>query len=76
MQVSKWGNSLAVRLPKKLVQDLGLAAGDEIDVRALDRRAIGIAKRDDREAFVDRLRALQKPTPSGFRWNRGEANER
>ena len=32
MQVAKWGNSLAVRLPAKLVQELGLKAGDEIQI--------------------------------------------
>jgi antitoxin MazE len=32
MQVAKWGNSLAVRLPAKLVAELGLAEGDEIQI--------------------------------------------
>ena len=76
MQVSKWGNSLAVRLPKRLVEELGLAEGDEIDITAIDRRSIGIAKQPDKEAFLDRLRALQRPAPAGFRWSRDEANER
>jgi len=34
MQVSKWGNSLAVRLLKKLVEALKLRPGDELDVVA------------------------------------------
>jgi antitoxin MazE len=34
MQVSKWGNSLAVRLPKVLVDQLGLKEGDELNVVA------------------------------------------
>ena len=36
MQVSRWGNSLAVRLPRALVERLGLAAGDALTVVALD----------------------------------------
>ena len=32
MQVSKWGDSLAVRLPKALVEKMGLRAGDELDI--------------------------------------------
>jgi antitoxin MazE len=32
MQVSKWGNSLAVRLPKKLVDEMGLKPGDDLVV--------------------------------------------
>ena len=34
MQVAKWGNSLAVRLPAELVRELGLREGDEITLRA------------------------------------------
>lgn len=36
MQVSKWGNSLAVRLPAELVRELGLREGDEVTLRAED----------------------------------------
>lgn len=32
-KVAKWGNSLAVRLPKPLAEDLGLAAGREVELR-------------------------------------------
>ncbi|HSC18982.1 MAG TPA: AbrB/MazE/SpoVT family DNA-binding domain-containing protein, partial [Rhizomicrobium sp.] len=32
MQVAKWGNSLAVRLPKKLVDELGLKEGDKLEL--------------------------------------------
>jgi hypothetical protein len=32
MQVSKWGNSLAVRLPAMVVEALGLKEGDEIAI--------------------------------------------
>ncbi len=75
MQVSRWGNSLAVRLPKKLVEEMGLSPGDEIDVRAIDARTVAVSKADDAE-FLARLRALQKPAPKGFRWSRAGANER
>ncbi len=32
MRVSRWGNSLAVRLPVELVRDLNLKGGDQIDL--------------------------------------------
>jgi antitoxin MazE len=35
MQVAKWGNSLAVRLPAALVQALGIAEGDDVELRPL-----------------------------------------
>jgi antitoxin MazE len=76
MQVSKWGNSLAVRLPKKLVEKLGLAEGDDVEVTAADAQTIVIAKSDDKGDFIARLRSLQKPKPAGFVWNRDDANTR
>ena len=33
MQVSKWGNSLAVRLPATVVDALGLKEGDQIEIQ-------------------------------------------
>lgn len=32
MQVAKWGNSLAVRLPASVVEALGLREGDDIEI--------------------------------------------
>ena len=32
MQVAKWGNSLAVRLPAAVVEVLALREGDEIEI--------------------------------------------
>ena len=75
MQVSKWGNSLAVRLPKKLVEEMRLTEGDVVDIVPAGERSVAIVKRDDQGAFLKKLRALQKPAPKGFRWNRDEANE-
>ena len=34
MQVAKWGNSLAVRIPADVARALGLKEGDEIELRA------------------------------------------
>ncbi|MFZ2154577.1 MAG: AbrB/MazE/SpoVT family DNA-binding domain-containing protein [Bradyrhizobium sp.] len=76
MQVSKWGNSLAVRLPKKLVEELGLKEGDDVDVTATDAQTIVLSKCDDKGDFIVKLRVLQKPKPAGFVWNRDDANTR
>jgi antitoxin component of MazEF toxin-antitoxin module len=37
MRVSKRGNGLAVRLPKKLVEQFGIAAGDDVDITSPGR---------------------------------------
>ncbi len=31
--IAKWGNSLALRLPKKLAEDIGLVEGATVDLR-------------------------------------------
>jgi len=76
MQVSKWGNSLAVRLPKKLVEELGIAEGDDVNVTSADPQTIVISKKDEEGEFILKLRVLQKPKPAGFVWNRDDANTR
>ena len=37
-KVSRWGNSLAVRLPAEVVRDLGLREGQVLDLKASDAR--------------------------------------
>jgi antitoxin MazE len=76
MQVSKWGDSLAVRLPKELVEKLGIAEGDDVIVTSADAQTIVISKNDGEDDFMLKLRGLQKPRPEGFVWNRNDAHER
>jgi antitoxin MazE len=77
MQVSKWGNSLAVRLPKALVDELGLKEGDELNVVAAKKDAIEVeTKEDQRRRALDRMAARNWTLPEGYRFDRDEANER
>ncbi len=76
MQVGKWGNSLAVRLPATIVEMLDLKAGDDIQIEIAGERAFRVSRDTSRAEAVERLRALQKALPPGFRFRRDEANER
>ncbi len=38
-KVAKWGNSLAVRLPRKLVKEMGLKEGDQLPQEVITRGA-------------------------------------
>lgn len=76
MQVGKWGNSLAVRLPAAVVDALGLQEGDEVQVEVADPRTFRIARDTARDDALDALRALGWTLPAGFRFSRDEANER
>jgi hypothetical protein len=44
MHVAKWGNSLAVRLPRALVDELRLKAGDEVEVVDATRERLAVAR--------------------------------
>ncbi|HEX6013491.1 MAG TPA: AbrB/MazE/SpoVT family DNA-binding domain-containing protein [Geminicoccaceae bacterium] len=76
MQVARWGNSLAVRLPKKLVEELGLRAGDQLDIVAAAPRRIEVAKDDRRERALAAICARRWALPPDYRFDREEANAR
>jgi antitoxin MazE len=76
MQVAKWGNSLAVRLPKAVVDALELKEGDQIEITVAGERKFEVDRDFRREEALNRLRAMRWPLPPGFRFNRDEANER
>lgn len=76
MQVSKWGNSLAVRLPKRLVEDMKLAPGDELNVVEASKGKIAVEKVDKRAEFLKRMEQFHFPLPEGYKFDRDEANER
>lgn len=75
-RVSKWGNSLAVRLPAALVDRLGLKDGDEVELSPADARHITVAPDRKADEALGRLRALKWELPPGFRFDREEANRR
>ena len=74
MQVSKWGNSLAVRLPSEVVEALDLKEGDQIEIRI--RLDLDLLQKVDRQRALERLRRLRRPLPAGFVFDRAEANAR
>jgi antitoxin MazE len=76
MQVSKWGNSLAVRLPAALVEALELREGDDIEIIADDARTFGVRKKAGTDALLERLRAFRGKLPADFKFSRDEANAR
>ncbi len=70
MQVSKWGNSLAVRLPATVVEALALKEGDDIEIRIADSRVFDISKKAGTEEFLERLRAFRGRLPADFKFER------
>jgi antitoxin MazE len=76
MQVSKWGNSLAIRLPKDVVEALGLKVGDELKVTASGDRKIALERQLTREEALERIRTTRVTLPEGYKFDREEANAR
>ena len=76
MQVAKWGNSLAVRLPAAVVEALGLSEGDEIEILVAEARRFAVARKAGRNELLKRLRAFRGRLPADFKFDRDEANAR
>jgi antitoxin MazE len=76
MQVAKWGNSLAVRIPAAIVELLQLKEGDEIDIRVAGQREFDVAPKASREELAARLREFRGSLPADFKFDREEANAR
>jgi antitoxin MazE len=75
MQVSKWGNSLAVRLPADLVRELGLKEGDQIEL-VQGQGALEVQRRPRPEEVLAGLRRFRRRLPTGARLSRDAAHER
>jgi antitoxin MazE len=76
MQVAKWGNSLAVRLPASVVEALELKEGDTIEIHVAGVRSFEVAKAPSARELLARLRRFRGRMPATFKFDRMEANER
>ena len=77
MQIAKWGNSLAVRIPADVARSLGLKEGDNVDLCALDADQVAvISERQRREEAIKRIREFRGWMPVDYVFDRDEANAR
>lgn len=81
MQVAKWGNSLAVRLPVALVQELGIQDGDELQLKAAPAQAksspsLTVTRLPSKSDRLLAMRKYRAPFPVDFGFDRDEANAR
>jgi antitoxin MazE len=76
MKISKWGNSLGIRLPASVVEKLGLKEGDEIELRASSKEDFEVYRKPSRQDLLDRLDAFKGRLPADFKFDRDEANAR
>jgi antitoxin MazE len=76
MQVSKWGNSLAIRLPASVVKALDLREGDEVEIHVVGERAFAIDRGRSRERALERIGAFRKELPLEWKFDRDDGNAR
>jgi antitoxin MazE len=74
-RIQKWGNSLALRIPRTLAVDARLEDGTEVDLRVEDGRVVVTAVRG--ELSLDEM--LDRVTPENrhglIDWGPGMGNE-
>jgi antitoxin MazE len=73
MQVSKWGNSLAIRIPSSVVKALELSEGDNVEVTIPADRIFVIHKAGKKD-LLGKLRKFRGKLPADFKFDRDEAN--
>ena len=70
MRVFRWGDDLAVELPKELIEKMGLVEGDELEIaeviRTVDRRAHAL----------ENMRRRAWSAPPDYKFDHDEANAR
>lgn len=75
MQVAKWGNSLAVRLPAALVRKLGLKEGDRINLRP-EGDGLAVQRAPTADETLASLARFRGRLPAADRLSRDAANGR
>ena len=65
MQVAKWGNSLAVRLPATVVEALQLREGDDIEIHIAGERVFELEKKASSQELLARYYPGNLSNPTG-----------
>lgn len=76
MQVAKWGNSLAIRIPASVVEALDLSEGDDIEVVLASDHTFAIQRAPSASERLAKLRQFRGKLPNDFKFARDSANER
>ncbi|MDO6587214.1 AbrB/MazE/SpoVT family DNA-binding domain-containing protein [Salipiger sp. 1_MG-2023] len=75
MQIAKWGNSLAVRLPAELVRKLNLREGDQIEL-VPGEAGLAVSRQPRPQEVLDELRRFRGRLAPEDRLSRDAAHER
>ena len=61
MTIKKWGNSLATRIPKAIVDSVDLRVDQDVDIEAVDGKIIITPLREEKEYALSELLSQGRP---------------
>jgi len=70
MQLSKWGNSLTIRLSQAVVEALHLKEGDEIEISVVGAREFAVDRDRRRERALEISPEQQLEVPADWKFDR------
>jgi antitoxin MazE len=72
MMLAKWGNSLAVRIPSELVEELNLKPGEKVRISRSGEHGFVVERDRSREEALEKLRKLRYTLPEKYVFDRDE----
>jgi antitoxin MazE len=76
MKVSKWGNSLAIRVPAEIAEKLKLKSGDDIQIAVTGEHKFEVSRDRRRQEALEKVKKLRFTLPAAYKFNRDEMNDR
>jgi antitoxin MazE len=72
MMLAKWGNSLALRIPSDLVQELNLKPGEKVRISRNGEHGFVVERDRSREEALEVFRKHRIVLPEGYVFDRDE----
>lgn len=74
-QIGKWGNSLAVRIPKYIIEQLKLEMADEIDCKVEDGKIVMELIKNEEDYTLEELLAMPLEKEGEVDWGEPQGEE-
>ncbi len=75
MQIAKWGNSLAIRIPASIAKSLELKEGDQVEIVS-SAHGFEVIKEESKAKALETIARFRGRLPKNFKFDRDELNER
>jgi len=72
MKFSKWGNSLAVRIPAEVVSKLGISPDEEAQIKVTGENSFEVTRDCRRQEAIEKMRKMRFALPNDYVFNRDE----